>query len=348
MSTLAVRGCGMVSALGFNAASTLAALRARVSAVQALPWMDFESGEPLRGAKVPLPQWWEGAGKLVDLVAPAVQECLQIAAPNQPATIPILLAVSEPGRPGRPEGLESEIFSGLHAKLGLSPNRHSRAYAAGQTGCARAMVDAHRLIASGMASMCVVAGVDSYLQQEALDEYIERRRLMTSSNSNGFFPGEGGSAVLVAAAGDTRVEELQIRGFGLAQESATIESTEPLRALGLTQAMRQALKSAGIPMTAVPRRITDLSGEQYGFKEALFAIMRTNTGPRPVTPEMEHPIEYLGHVGAAILPILLAWAWHGQRNGYFEPDPLLIHTGADSGERAALVVQRVAPVRSRS
>jgi 3-oxoacyl-[acyl-carrier-protein] synthase I len=348
MSTLAIRGCGMVSALGFNAASTLAALRARVSAVQALPWLDFESGEPLRGARVPLPQWWEGVGKLVDLIAPAVHECLQIAAPHAPAAIPILLAVSEPARPGRPELLETELFAGLHAKLGVSPNGNSRIYPAGQTGCARALVDAHRLISGRVASMCIVAGVDSYLQQETLDEYSERRRLMTPSNSNGFFPGEAGSAVLVTAAGDATVEELQIRGFGLAQEPATIQGTDPLRALGLTQAMKQALTSAGLSMTAVPRRITDLSGEQYGFKEALFAIMRTNTGPRPVTPEMEHPIEYLGHVGAAILPILLAWAWHGQLHGYFEPDPLLIHAGADGGERTALVVQRVAPLRSRS
>ena len=48
----------------------------------------------------------------------------------------------------------------------------------------------------------MVAGVDSYLQQEVLDHYVELRRVLTASNSNGFLPGEAGCAVLVAPAGD--------------------------------------------------------------------------------------------------------------------------------------------------
>ena len=85
MTTLAVVASGMVTALGFTAPATLAALRAGVSAVRETPWVDFESGEPLQGAKVALPHWWEGLGKLADLVAPAIYECLQAAAPEPPA-----------------------------------------------------------------------------------------------------------------------------------------------------------------------------------------------------------------------------------------------------------------------
>lgn len=342
MTTLAIRGCGMVSALGFNAPTSLAALRAGVSAVRSLPWLDFESGEPLRGAKVDLPQWWEGVGKLADLLAPAIDECLQVAE-VPPTEIPILLGVAERSRPARFADLETDLLATVQAKLGVLQHSESRLYPQGQTGCANALVQAHRLIRQGKARCCVVAGVDSYLQQGALDAYVGQRRLMTPSNSNGFFPGEAGCAVLVSEAGNLAVDELRILGFGVGRETATISDTEPLCAEGLTRAVRQALASADIAMTSIPRRLTDISGEQYMFKEALFTMMRTNVGPHPVTPALEHPIEYLGHIGAAILPCLLAWAWHGQQQRYFEPDPLLIHVGSDEGYRAALVVQRHSP-----
>jgi 3-oxoacyl-[acyl-carrier-protein] synthase I len=342
MTTLAIRGCGMVSALGFNAPASLAALRAGVSGVRSLPLQDFESGETLRGAKVDLPHWWEGVGKLADLLAPAIDECLQEAG-VPPTEVPILLGVAERGRPARFANLDTDLLAMVQAKLGVPQHPESRLYPQGQTGCSNAMVEAHRLITQRKARCCVVAGVDSYLQQEVLDVYIEQRRVLTPANSNGFLPGEAGCAVLVAAAGDASADELRILGFGVGREAATIGGTEPLRAEGLTRAVRQALASAGIAMTSVPRRLTDISGEQYMFKEALFAMMRTNLGPRAVTPALEHPIEYLGHIGAAILPCLLAWAWHGQRQRYFEPDPLLIHVGSDEGDRAALIVQRHGP-----
>lgn len=343
MTTLAIRGCGIVSALGFNSPASLAALRAGVSAVRSLPWLDFESGEPLRGAKVDLPQWWEGVGKLADLLAPAIDECLQ-AADVPPTDIPILLGVAERSRPARFADLDTELLDTVQAKLGVPQHPESRLYPHGQTGCANALVHAHRLITQRKAQYCVVAGVDSYLQQGALDAYVEQRRVLTLSNSNGFLPGEAGCAVLVGAAGDAAADELRILGVGVGREPATIGGTQPLRAEGLTRAVRQALESSGIAMTSIPRRLTDISGEQYMFKEALFTVMRTNHGPRPVTPALEHPIEYLGHIGAAILPCLLAWAWHGQQQRYFEPDPLLIHVGSDEGDRAALVVQRHGPV----
>lgn len=339
MTQLAIRGCGMVSGLGFNAPATLAALRAGVSAVRSLPWLDGESGEPLRGAKVDLPQWWEGTEKLADLLAPAVHECLQ-ASDVAAKDVPILLGVAERSRPARLADLDTDLLAIVQAKLGIAQHPDSRLYPHGQSGCAKALVYAHRLITQRRARCCIVAGVDSYLQQETLDAYIDRRRLLTPSNSNGFLPGEAGCAVLVAAAGDPHTDELRILGFGVGRESATIGDTRPLRAEGLTQAVRQALASAHTPMSAIPRRLSDISGEQYMFKEALFTMMRTSSGPRPVTPALEHPIEYLGHIGAAILPCLLAWAWHGQQHGYFEAEPLLVHVGSDEGDRAALVVQR--------
>lgn len=340
MTGLAILGSGMVTALGYNAPATLAALRAGISAVRASAWTDFSSGEALRAAKVDLPQWWEGAGKLAELAAPAIAECLRAAQPEPARHVPLLLGVPAPHRSAGFDGIES-LLEEISLRLQVPPHPSSALYPADQAGCVHALAQAHRLIEQGIAPKVVVAGVDSFLHQPMLDAYAERRRLMTPGNSNGFFPGEAACAVLVGPA-EPAGPALRILGFGWGHEPATIESTEPLRAQGLTDAVRRALSSAGVALKDVAYRLTDLSGEHYKFKEAAFVAGRLNGGEREVPLDLWHPIEYLGEIGAAILPCLLAWADDAAEKGY-APGPLaLCHVGSDAGERAALVVGRSA------
>ncbi|MCI3953284.1 MAG: hypothetical protein K0R53_2783 [Burkholderiales bacterium] len=93
-------------------------------------------------------------------------------------------------------------------------------------------------------------------------------------------------------------------------------------------------------MREVAYRLTDLSGEHYKFKEAAFVVGRLDSGDREGAFEIWHPIEYLGHIGAAVLPCLLAQAMHAGQEGY-APGPIaLCHVGNDDGERAAFVVSQ--------
>jgi 3-oxoacyl-[acyl-carrier-protein] synthase-1 len=338
MATLAVMSTGMVTALGFNASATLAALRAGISAVRETGWIDFESGEFLSGAKVSLPQWWEGLGKLADLLAPAIDECLQLVSAESRATIPLLIGVAAHDRPGRTPRLDEALLDEVEARLDLPRHPQSALFPMDQAGCGLALNTALDLIEHAQAKRVIVAGVDSFLHQPTLNAYIQRRRVMTPTNSNGFFPGEAGCSVLVGKAGTHDGDELCIHGFGVAQESATINGTEPLRAKGLTQAVKQALNSAGVALKDVDYRLTDLSGEHYKFKEAAFTAGRLNEGERDAPLDLWHPVEFLGEIGAAILPCLLAQAMHAAQEQY-APGPLaLCHVGSDAGARVALVV----------
>ena len=49
--------------------------------------------------KADLPHWWEGLDKVVDLAAPAIDECLQAAPPEERERIPILLGIASPDPP---------------------------------------------------------------------------------------------------------------------------------------------------------------------------------------------------------------------------------------------------------
>jgi 3-oxoacyl-[acyl-carrier-protein] synthase I len=336
---LSVQASGMVTALGYNAPATLAALRAGLSGVRTQAWADLGGGEPYRCARVALPQRWGGVALLADLLAPALHECLQAAALPSLAAVPLLVGVSHPSRPGRAPGIEDRLLQALAERLEVAePHPLSRVYPAGQTGCAQALHDAHALIAAGQAQQVIVAGVDSLVDRETLVAYDTGRRLLSTGNFNGFLAGEAGSALLVgtaqAGAGST-----WLTGSGLAVESAVIDGTQPLQGLGLTDAVRGALRSAGLAMADVDWRLSDLSGEHYKFKEAMFVAMRLDRAERDEPLAMWHPIEYLGEIGAAILPCLLAWAGHAMHEDYGPGRTALCHVGSDAGERAAFVLQ---------
>jgi|SRR5579872_5166125 len=339
---LAVTGMGLVTAVGYNAAASLAALRAGVSGVRTLAWADPQSGEPFRCARVWFPQRWGGVRMIADLVAPAILECLSAAGAQPLQSIPILLGVSEPERPGRPAALESELLDVLYARLGGSPHPQSRVYANGQTGCAHALLEAQQLLESRRARAVVIAGVDSFIDREMLEAYARRRRILTAENFNGFLPGEAGAAVLVSAP-PREFGGVRISGWGYARESAAIEDTKPFRAEGMTQAVREALHTAGVGLPQIAFRVTDISGEHYKFKEAMFVAMRLDKTPRAEPLDLWHPIEYLGEIGAAILPCLLAWISHAIRCGYAPGPRALCHIGNDAGERAAFVVEGLEP-----
>jgi 3-oxoacyl-[acyl-carrier-protein] synthase-1 len=132
--------------------------------------------------------------------------------------------------------------------------------------------------------------------------------------------------------------ELQLEGIAAGCENATIESEEPLRGDGLTQVIRQTLLQAACRMQDVSYRLADLNGEHYRFKEFILAMGRF---PRQAAAEkfdVWHPIEYVGDVGAAIGPLLLAVALDAGRKRYAPGRNVLCTLGNDGGERAALLL----------
>lgn len=339
---LAVAASGMVTAVGFNARASCAAMRAGVSGVTVVNLWDPETGEYIKGAKVSLPQWWEGVGKLVDLVAPAIQECLSEASPTPPSEIPIFLGVAPATRPFRFENLETALLEEVEFKLGVTHHQKSKLIPEGNVAGVVGIEKARALLASGEVSSCIVAGVDSFFQQEVAETYIEQRRVLTPGNSDGFIPGEAGSAILLKRAEYTEKDELLIEGIGFSEETGNILGEQPVKGDGLTQALRTAMNQAGVQFSDADYWLNDQNGEHYKFKEATLAqirLERMREQPRRQRFEVWHPIEYIGEVGAAIVPCLFGFARDAHRMDY-APGPLaLLHVGSDEGRRAALVLK---------
>jgi 3-oxoacyl-[acyl-carrier-protein] synthase-1 len=338
MPALAITASGMVTAVGFNAPASLAALRAGIRNVNETNLWDPESGTYLPAGKVPLPHWWVGVGKLAELAAPAIHECLTAAQPVRPSQIPVLLGVAPPDRPCRLPNLDAQILGELADRLSFQLHPASRVIPRDHVSIAVALREAGELIAGKQAPCVVIAAVDSLVQQDLKNYYLSRRRLLTPAHSNGFSLGEAGGAVLVSPVGAGPGTTLQVLGIGLAREDATIESDRPLRAVGLTMAIREALAQAGLTIQEVQYRITDMNGEHYKFKEMTLSMMRFERKPKPKLFDLWHPIEYLGDVGAAIGPIVLGVALHAGQKGYGIGPTTICTFGNDDGERAAIIL----------
>ncbi|MCP4117539.1 MAG: hypothetical protein GY737_19515 [Desulfobacteraceae bacterium] len=334
MQGISICATGMVTGVGLTAPSSCAAIRCGLNNVQETRFMD-SSGEWITGSHAPLDRPLRGRAKLVQLVAPAIRECLDTLKNENPEQIPLLLCVAEKERPGRFEGLEDRLLHEVQDQLTVRFHESSTVISKGRVAGVVAVKTAMDLLHQRRLPYCIVAGVDTFLVAGTLAAFEEKDRLLTESNSDGFIPGEAGAAVMLSPANQGANGDIKIKGIGLGQEPAFIDSGEPLRAQGLVEAIREASQSSGMTIDDLDYRITDANGEQYGFKEAALALTRT-LRKRKETFDIRHPAECVGEVGAAIVPVALGVAHAGAKKGYAPGKAVLCHFGNSQGERGVM------------
>ena len=161
--------------------------------------------------------------------------------------------------------------------------------------------------------------------------------MLFRSNANGFMPGEGAGALWVGAV-EAHSPQLLCTGIGFGREPAPIDSGEPLRAEGLTLAIKASLGEAGREPHDMDFRITDNSGEQYYFKEASLALSRTLRQRKEVF-DIWHPAECTGEAGATSGVAVIAAAREACVKGYAPGAKVLTHWANDAGQRAAVTLE---------
>lgn len=346
---LSVIGYGIWSALGPDGPSTVAGIRGQIIGSEVGNLWDPTSGANLNCFRVAAHQWWEGPTFLPELATPPIEECLaQVAhlppALRRPASeIPILVTVAPPDRPGRPADLETRLVEALAAKLGRPLPPGSGVIGGGRTGLPHLLATAARQ--ADHYPLQILLGVESMIGQRIVEHYIRKNRLLCGANTSGFTVGEAAAAILVARTGAAQGPELAITGLGTGIEPSRDGGSreQAVTGDGLTQAIRAALAASGVPLYDFPALIGDLNGEHFKFKEQMMAQMRLDRAPpegRSRRPRgyVEHwnLIEYLGEIGAALMPAQLAWAFEMGRLGLLPQNRALCFAGEDDGRRVAL------------
>lgn len=334
---VAITRTGLVTSVGLNAEQSCAAFRAKVANPTETRFIGAD-GQWIMAHQVALDQPWRGLSKLARMAAMVIEEALQGIPKTLWGQLPLLLCVAETDRPGRLAGLDDRLFAQIQDELGARFADDSVVVPQGRVGVAVALMQARKLLSRGVHSKVLIAATDSLLTWPTLSHFGSEQRLLTESNSNGFMPGEGAGALVVEPSQGT-AGELLCSGIGFGREPAHINSEEPLRAEGLTQALKAALGEAGQAMHDFDYRITDLAGEQYYFKEAALALSRT-LRQRKESFDIWHPAECTGETGATAGAAVIALAHAACRKGYSPSTHIIAHMANDAGQRAAITLQQ--------
>ncbi|MEP2028060.1 MAG: 3-oxoacyl-ACP synthase [Paracoccaceae bacterium] len=337
---LNIIAAGMATAVGLDCASSCAAMRGRLDGFQETRFV-AGSGNWQIGAPVPLPRNWIGAKRLAHLVAGAIVE-VQNKAPEATADASLILCLAEEDRPGRLPSDETAFAKMVAEIVEARSSQRTAIVAHGRPAGFAALDRARRMLSEGVSKNVIVAGVDSYLTGPAIAHYLGQERLLGEDNSNGFIPGEAAGAVLCSIA---EKGGLVLAGLGLAREKAHIYNgldedglDLPLRGDGMTSAYKAAMDEAGVALSGIEYRISDLIGEQFFFKQSTLASLRLERG-RKEFQDLWSPGESLGNIGAATVPIMLGMALTAAEKGYTPGCPVLIEASSDAGACGAAVLQ---------
>lgn len=332
---IAIGRIGLVTGVGLDARSSCAAIRSAIDNFRETRFRD-RHGEWMMGCEIPFPESWRGERRLLEMAVMAVGECLDEAARAACQEIPLLLCLAESDRPGRIVQDDAAFFSALEAALKLKFHSRSCVFADGHVSLARALDHARGLLKNDGVQKVLVAASDSLLVAKTLNHLEEQDRLLTSDNSDGFIPGEGAGALLIEVPGQGSGPQLVCRGIGFALEPAHINSDLPLRANGLTAAIKQSLADAGCGESVLGFKIIDASGGQYAFKEATLAFGRIDRTKRTEF-DVWHPADCIGEIGAPIGLVMVAVLKSAFEKAYAKGSNVLLHLGNDDGKRASMI-----------
>ena len=335
---------GASTAIGRDAWSSAAAVRAGVSGFTQHPYMIDTAGEPMI---VALASWLDidltGLARFEALLYPAIDQALEPVIGSQGRGLRVALSLGLPSsRPGRLDTLKHDLRKSISTKyrpifdsIAVFPNGH----AAGLL----ALDAAFKKLTEGILDACIVAGVDSYIDPETLEWLEECDQLHSAgplNNAWGFIPGEAAGALLLIR--DEVVKRMHLKplatvlGTGLSHEPKRIKTETICIGEGLTQAFREAL--AALPAaTQVSDVYCDMNGEPYRADEYGFTCLRTKESFESPS-EFVAPADCWGDVAAAGAPLHLILSIIARAKGFARGNIAFSWASAEGGERAAALI----------
>lgn len=343
-ATVHVVGFGARTALGADAASSTAAVRAAVANFTEHPFMIDSVGRPMIVARAPyLREDLSGAERFAALGRAALDEALAPVARRQPPSIPLILGLPV-ARPGLPDDLAER----LRPSFAIAPPGGRRpgdftTIALGHAAGVSALAAGIDRIRRGDVELCVTGGVDSYLEPDTL-QWLEATDQLHGAgalrNAYGFVPGEAAAFCVLAsqrAVGRHGWPSLaRVVSTFVGREENRIRTDTICTGKGLSAAFWGALAGVADDLR-IDHLFCDLNGETYRADELGFTLART--AARFVGGgTFSAPAQCWGDVGAASAPLFVTLAIAAGRKGYARGPYSLLSTSADGGERGAAIV----------
>ena len=337
----------MVTAVGGTARQTVGSVRAginryaeralgegeRDAVVMALLPDDWLP--PLAEEAVELEALTEREQRMLRLAAPALREAVRELPSSQVPPLTLVLPEAPHGLPRATNDVSDLFLEGLSIQSGIELDRRSsRILLGGRATGLQALAGA---MASSGPSYTLVGGVDTYLDPEVLTTLEMDGRLRTEGATDGLAPGEGAGFLLLRSSGAANNgprARAVVHEPGFGRELGHRYSEEPYRGDGLAVAIAAALSHGpGQPIQTV---VNSLNGESFGAKEWGVSFLRTRASFHEDC-KIWHPADCFGDAGAAMAPLLVAFAALGLSQGCV-PGPCLVWCSSDGELRGAVCV----------
>lgn len=330
---------GMACPVGLRAITACAAMRAGINRFAETEYLGND-GQPVMGSYLDRLGWnLSRRERWIALLSHALRDLREQHGGENGILehTPMMLAAPLESSGRQPSA--ADVASSLSERLGITLDpRRLQIVTEGSFGGIRALVGAREWLSQPSSShrSVIIAAADSLIEARALARLDRERRLPTRDHSDGIIPGEAAASVLIGT--DARASLASVLGIGLANEAGRLDNDVPLRGQGIAHAARQALTEAGLQMHDLDFRLSDASGEAYGFKEQVLAIskvLRRNMDDFPLWLSATT----IGDTGCAAGLCNLVMAVAAWSRGRAPGPRAIAYASAANGNRAATVLQ---------
>ena len=216
----------------------------------------------------------------------------------------------------------------------------------GHAGGVVALSKSMELLRDEKAEFCIVGGIDSLVESPSMSWLDDAGRAKTDDRPYGFIPGEASAFLLLELESSARKRGAPIRcellDTAYTIEEATRFSDKPLFGKALADSIRTILSNQGTGPEGIDGILCDLNGEHYRMKEWGLAQCRIFDGTSSI-PDLWHPAENMGDIGAASAILLAALAEAAIGRGYFKGPRVLVWTSSDNGGRGSALLTSYSP-----
>jgi 3-oxoacyl-[acyl-carrier-protein] synthase-1 len=375
--TIVITGLGMISSIGYDVITSCASARAGITRPTELPNFNIYSEEawadvPLIGHAITgLTEGFEGIGKVVRLGSLALSDLLTYA--NITAfdfsNTGFLLNLSSQYYMDLYEKEENEEIT--NSELKTEPSdlqarkeilrqtliqtitelndmkivpKNQLVYFKDHAGIITAIQDASRQLIHGGLEMCIVGGIDSYIETDVLTAAMHFGLVKTEEHSNGFVPGEAASFILIETYDTAMARRARIEGIleapATANESSHRLSGESSIGLGLTEAMSTTMEGIADKSKTPGLLIGNLNGDAFRATEWGYTLVRLSAKYGLGDQPQWYPAASFGETGASTGALGICMGVRAFVRNYSRTDSILLWLSSDNGLKGSLHLQK--------
>ena len=351
---LVITELGMITSIGHDVETACASLRAGIIRPSALPLSVLDESEAeevaVTGYTIQgITDGYQGAALYQRIGIPTLIDLLRYGnLINKDATYwaeaGMFICVSKARNDEMgiiDEVVATEVPEGLIKGAKLSISIHQCwVMTSGHASVIYALSQAREFIQQGKIKRAIIIGIDSLVNEDAVEYYAEYGRLKTVDTPIGLMPGEAGAAFMVETERDTQnrgaASEVCIGAIATGFEDHNFLSETPAFGKMLSQVMVTAMKTVNHVHTVY----TDLNGEDLRAMDWGNALVRAQGQLGYVPEKTILPAESLGDTGASSGAIAVCAAVRSYARDYALGDSCMICSSSESGEVGTMIITK--------